>query len=70
MRDGSDFEGHHFKFAGELAANVLVRGVAEKDKTRVFGEKLEEIANLVDLFALIDQILLMSVEDRGLLPLR
>lgn len=46
---GRTLKDSHLKFAGELVANILVRGAAAKDKTMVFAEKMEKVANLVDL---------------------
>ena len=60
----------HFKFAGELITNILVKGVAENEKAKVLGDKMAKIANLFDTFALIERILLMYAEDRGLWPPR
>jgi hypothetical protein len=60
----------HFKFAGELVASILVRGAAENGKAKVLGEKMAKIADAFGAFALIERILLMYIEDRGLLPLR
>lgn len=70
MEIGRTLKESHFKFTGELVVNILVRGVPEKEKAKVLGEKMETIADLFSLFALIERILSMYIEERGLLPLR
>src|SRR5258707_5017914 len=70
MEIGPILKKSHLKFAGELVANILVRRVPEEEKAKVLGEKMEKIADAFSSFALIDRILLMYVDDSGLLPLR
>jgi hypothetical protein len=56
-----------YKFAGELVVQILVRGVPEPDKHRVFVEKLEKIGDLVRAFALIERALEIYMGKRNLL---
>ncbi len=70
MEIGRTLKDSHLKFAGELVANILVKGVAGNEKAKVLGAKMAKIADLFDTFVLIERILFMYVEDRGLLPLR
>jgi hypothetical protein len=70
MEIGRVLKKSHFKFAGELVASILVKGVAENQKAKVLGEKMEKIADALDAFALVERILFMYAEDRGLWPLR
>ena len=57
----------YYKFAGELVVQILVRGVPDPDKHRVFREKLEKIGDLVRAFALIERALEIYMEKRNLL---
>jgi hypothetical protein len=57
----------YFKFAGELVLQILVRGVPEAEKHKVFIEKMEKIGNLFSSFSLIERALFIYMEDRGLL---
>ena len=70
MEIGRILRDSHLKFAGELVANILVRGMPENEKATVLQEKMKALADLFSVFALIERILLMYVEDRGLLPLK
>lgn len=67
LETGPTMQRTYFKFAGELVIQILVRGVPEVDKHRVFTEKMEKIGDLVAAFALIERALNIYVEDRKLL---
>ena len=58
----------HYKFAGELTAAILLKGVSEEEKTKITSRKWETIAELVPAFALIQRCVLIYLEDRKLLP--
>jgi hypothetical protein len=58
----------HYKFAGELTAAILLKGVSDEDKAKVRSGKWETIAELVPVFALIERCVLIYLEDRKLLP--
>src|SRR6266404_2451828 len=58
----------HYKFAGELTAAILLKGVSDEDKAKIRSSKWETIAELVPVFALIERCLLIYAEDRKLLP--
>jgi len=64
---GPTMQRTYFKFAGELVVQILVRGVPEADKHRVFMEKLKKIADLFHAFALIERALDIYMEGRNLL---
>ena len=57
----------HFKFAGDLIAQILVRGVPEHERHRVLEEKFIKIAELFPAFALIEYALDFYLLDRGIL---
>ncbi len=57
----------YFKFAGELVIQILVRGVPQTDKHRVFMEKNKKIADLFNAFTLIERSLDIYIEGRNLL---
>jgi hypothetical protein len=57
----------YYKFAGELVVQILIRGVPEEDKHRVFMEKMQAIAGLFRSFALIESALNMYMAGRKLL---
>src|ERR1700730_11021039 len=63
---GPTMQRTHFRFAGELIVQILVRGVPDADKHRVFIEKMEKIGKLFYAFALIERALYMYMENRGL----
>src|SRR6266478_4816091 len=58
----------HYKFAGELTAAILLKGVSEEEKSKIQSSKWETIAELVPAFALIERCVLIYAEDRKLLP--
>lgn len=60
----------HYKFAGELAAQILVKGAPDKDKAKVLADKMVQIGDQFEAFSLIERILFMYIEAHGLLPLK
>jgi hypothetical protein len=58
----------HYKFAGELTAEILLKGVSEQQRRKLESSKWEAIADLVTLFALIERCVLIYAEDRKLVP--
>jgi len=58
----------HYKFAGELTAAILLKGVSDEEKSKIRSSKWETIAELVPVFALIERCLLIYAQDRKLLP--
>jgi hypothetical protein len=58
----------HYKFAGELVAEILLKGVTMEERRRIESSKFATIADLVQTFALVEVCLLMYAEDRRLLP--
>jgi len=56
----------HYKFAGELIAAILLKGVSDEDKAKIQSGKWETIAQLVPLFALIEHCFVIYGEDRRL----
>lgn len=64
---GPTMQRTYFKFAGELVVQILVRGVPEVDKHRVFMEKNKKIADLFKAFALIERALDIYMGGRNLL---
>jgi hypothetical protein len=64
---GPTMQRTYFKFAGELVVQILVRGVPDADKHRVFMEKIKKIADLFQAFGLIEGALDIYMEGRNLL---
>ena len=60
----------HYKFAGELAAQILVKSTPDKDKAKVLADKMVQIGDQFEAFSLIERILFMYIEARALLPLK
>jgi hypothetical protein len=58
----------HYKFAGELTAEILLKGVSEEERRKIESSKWATIADLVPLFALIERCVLIYAQDRKLLP--
>lgn len=58
----------HYKFAGELVAAILLKGVSDEERSKIKSVKWETIAELVPVFALIERCVLIYAEDRKLLP--
>lgn len=60
----------HYKFAGELVAEMLLKDVSVEERRTITSSKFAEIAELVPTFALIEYCFALYAKDRGLLPLR
>jgi len=60
----------HYKFAGELTAEILLKDVTEKERRTVSSSKYSTIADLVSVFLLIERCLVIYAQDRRLLPSR
>jgi ribosomal protein S17E len=60
----------HYKFAGELTAEILLKDVTKEERGTISSSKFATIANLVQTFALIEVCLRMYAQDRRLLPRR
>jgi hypothetical protein len=58
----------HYKFAGELAAQILAKGTPDKDKAKVLAGKMVQIGDQFEAFSLIERILFIYIEAHGLLP--
>jgi len=58
----------HYKFAGELTAEILLKGVTKEERRKIESNKFATLADLVQTFALIEVCLLMYAQDRRLLP--
>ena len=58
----------HYKFAGELTTEILLKGVTQEERRKIESSKFAIIADMVPTFALIEHCLLMYAEDRKLLP--
>lgn len=58
----------HYKFAAELTAEILLKGVSEEERQKVTSSKWATIAEFVPLFALIERCVLIYAMDRKLLP--
>jgi hypothetical protein len=57
----------HYKFAAEIAVEILVSGVPEDKKLNVVRGQFERVANLLPVFKLTDHILSMYVANRKLI---
>ena len=58
----------HYKFAGELTAEILLKGVTKEERREISSSKFATIAELMETFLLIELCLCMYAGDRGLLP--
>jgi hypothetical protein len=58
----------HYKFVGELIAEILLKDVSLEERQKIESSKFATIAEFVELFALIEHCVLLYVEDRRLLP--
>jgi len=58
----------HYKFAGELTAEILLKDVSEEERRNIQSGKFALLADLLPTFTLIEHCLIMYAEDRGLLP--
>jgi hypothetical protein len=60
----------HYKFAGELTAEILLKDVSTEERKEMSSIKFALLTELLPTFNLIEQCLLMYVRDRKLLKLR
>jgi hypothetical protein len=61
----------HYKFAGVLTAEILLKDIAKEERGTISSSKFATIADLlVQTFALIEVCLRLYAQDRGLLPRR
>ena len=60
----------HFKFAGEIVAEMLLKDVAEEERREIRSSKFAQLARILPIFILIDYCLALYAMDRGLLPKR
>lgn len=60
----------HYKFAGELTAEILLKDVSKEERRTISSSKFATIADLLPTFALIEVCLRLYAQDRGLLPRR
>ena len=58
----------HYKFAGELIAEILLKGVSREERAKIESSKFATIAELTEIFSLIELCVLLYAEDRRLLP--
>ncbi len=58
----------HYKFAGEVTAAILLKGVSDEERRKITSGKWEIIAELVPVFALIEHCVLIYAKSRKLLP--
>lgn len=58
----------HYKFAAELIAEMLLKGVSESERKQIESSKYEIIADMVAIFSLIEHCVLLYAQDRKLLP--
>jgi hypothetical protein len=56
----------HYKFAAEIAIEMLLIGVSEKEREEILQSQLIKIAELFPAFALTDHILSMYIQSRKL----
>jgi hypothetical protein len=57
----------HYRFVGEIAVEMLVAGVEEREQEKILHSHLETIAPHLAVFSLIDDIFKMFVGSRKLL---
>jgi hypothetical protein len=60
----------HYRFVGELLVAILLIGVPEREQKGKIDQDLSVIANLMPIFALIDNLFVMYVKARELVPMR
>ena len=60
----------HYKFAGELTAEILLKDVSAEERRQLSSSKFALLTELLPTFNLIEHCLLMYVRDRKLLDLR
>lgn len=56
----------HYKFAAEIATEILVLGVPERERRDFIRRQLETFGKLMPVFKLVDHILSMYIRDRRL----
>jgi hypothetical protein len=59
----------HYKFAGELIAEMLLKDVSVEERRKIESSKFALLAELLPMFSLIEHCLIMYSEDRGLVKL-
>lgn len=64
---GQKLKDTHYKFVGELIVAILLTGVPENQQEAKVESDLRAIASLFPAFALIEEIVAMYAEERGLL---
>jgi hypothetical protein len=60
----------HYKFAGELTAEILLKDVSKEERRDISSSKFALIADLLPTFTLVERCLMMYAQDRGLLAFR
>jgi hypothetical protein len=60
----------HYKFVGELTAEILLKDVSAEERRQLASSKFALLIDLLPTFNLIEHCLLMYVRDRKLLDLR
>ena len=56
----------HFKFAGELVAATMAAGIPEADQVAQLETDIKQISELLPVVVMMEKLLLMYVEARGL----
>jgi hypothetical protein len=67
---GSSAEGTHYKFAGELVSEMLLKDVSREERKHLMSSKFAAIATILPVFSTIDYCFALYAMDRGLLPVR
>jgi hypothetical protein len=60
----------HFKFVGELVAEILLKGVSPEDRRNLVSSRFGELAEVLPTFSIIEYCLVIYAMDRKLLPVR
>ena len=60
----------HFRFAGEIVAEMLLKGISEEERREIRSSKFAQLAKILPAFTLIDYCFALYAMDRGLLPRR
>jgi hypothetical protein len=60
----------HLKFAGEIVAEMLLKGVPAEERKEIRSSKFSQLRKILPAFTLIDYCLVLYAMDRGLLPKR
>lgn len=58
----------HFKFAGEITAEMLLKDVPEDERKEIRSSKFSQLVRVLPAFTLIDYCFALYAMDRGLLP--